>query len=235
MPTKANSSILLGYLFAVLALVSCVNTPAGAAKPTVNSKSLAANNSSEKKRDQNQPAVDAETERVARELVEAHLPSLKEILRRLHDNEPAEYAKAVRELARSARRLEIAQGRSERAFEIELELLQAQTEVNLLTARLRVRDNPRDRKQLRSAVARLQAAQIARANDDVQVLRERLARTEKQLELAQQRLQARQKNAAEQLEKTYSSLLRKAGRDADADSLPRTTRNQNTKAAADNR
>lgn len=180
-----------------------------ATQPVVNSKSLAANSNSKPAAPS---AIDPEAESKAIKLVQSHLPNLKEILRRLRENEPGEYAKAIRDLARSARKLEWAENRADGSFDLELELLKSQTEVNLLTARLQVRDNARDRKQLRVAAERLQSAQIAKAKHDVQVLRERLARTQKQLNVAQQRLQERQTNAEEQLETTYSNLLRKAGR-----------------------
>jgi hypothetical protein len=210
----ARAALLLGIAF--VTLVACPLSLLTAMQPVVNPKASPANNDP-KDTAADKALIDTESEAKATSLVVTHLPQLKPILRQLRENEPNEYAKAVRDLARSAKKLELAQSRSDRAFEVELELLQAQTEVNLLTARLRVRDNPRDRKLLRTGVARLQSAQLTRAEYEVQLLRERLARTQKQLDSAQQRLQGKQTATDEQVEKTYSSLLRKAGREPEGE------------------
>jgi len=204
----ASQRILCGSIYVALAFGLLVSV-ASATQPVVHSKSLAANTNNKKA---TPVTVDRDAEARATQLVRSHLPNLKEILRRLRENEPGEYAKAIRDLARSARKLEVAENRADGSFDLELELLKSQTEVNLLTARLQVRDSTRDRKQLRVAAERLQAAQISKAKHDVQVLRDRLNRAQKQLELAQQRLQTRQANPEGQLEKSYTNLLRKAGR-----------------------
>lgn len=210
--------------FSVLALgLGWCATTLPATQPVVNSRSLASNtNNNNKTTEQkraaqktagNRTAVDTDAEAKATRLVQMHLPSLKEILRRLRESEPREYARAIQDLSRSARKLELAEGRADGSYDVELELLKSQTQVNLFTARLRVRDDARDRKKLKAAIERLQQAQVARAQFDVQLLRTRLARTQKQLDQAEQRLQSKQDNFDEQIEKTYSSLLRKAGRD----------------------
>ena len=54
---------------------------------------------------------------------------------------------------------------------------------------------------------------IARAGYDVEMLQARLQRTQQQLEAAQQRLEAKRLNPEDQLETSYRSMLRKAGRD----------------------
>ncbi|MDG2220817.1 MAG: hypothetical protein P8L85_05520 [Rubripirellula sp.] len=157
--------------------------------------------------------IDKESEAKANQLVAIHLPELKNILRRLRESEPQEYAKAIHDLARSARKLEIAKNRTNGGFEVELQLLKSQTEVNLLTARLRVRDSSRDRKQLRSALTRFQTAQFERTKYEVQTLRDRLERTQKLLASAEQRLESKQQLSTEQFEKNYLRLIRKAGRE----------------------
>lgn len=159
--------------------------------------------------------ISPESEARANQLVVSHLPELKNILRRLRESEQQEYAKAIHDLARSARKLELAESRADGGFEVELQLLKSQTKVNLLTARLRVRDSNRDRKQLRSALNRFHSAQIERTKYEVQALRNRLVHTQKQLASAEQRLESKQQLTTEQLEKNYLRLIRKAGREPD--------------------
>jgi hypothetical protein len=156
---------------------------------------------------------DRETEKIVQQLVQAHLPELTKVLSQLRAVQPQEYDRVIKDLARSARKLEIAQNRDQHLFEIEVELLQAEYHASLLTARLKVRDSESDRKQLREAAKRLQHAQIARAEYDVNAFRQRLARSQQQLESAVARLEARKNEAEDQLEKSYLNMLRKAGRD----------------------
>ena len=161
--------------------------------------------------------VDPEVETAALELVRAHLPRLKMLLERLRADHPRQYKQAINDLARSARRLEVAKNRDERLFEIEVETLKAQSAVNLLTAKLKVRDNGAERKQLRKAVERLHRSQITRAQYDVHSLQARLKRTEQQLKAAQDRLKTKRENSDQLTEKAYVGLLRKAGRQLEPD------------------
>jgi hypothetical protein len=155
-------------------------------------------------------AVDRNAELAATELVEIHLPELKTVLKHLRTQQPREYAVAIRDLAKSARRLEVAKNRDERLYDIEVELLQAQSDAKLLTAKLKVRDNEPDRRQLREATRRLQQAEIARVEYEIHTLQERLKKTQQLLDAAQSRLTTRQNE--DQLEKSYLNFLRKAGR-----------------------
>lgn len=156
--------------------------------------------------------VDRDTESKAISLVKAHLPELNDVLGRLRADQPRQYDRAIRDLAKSVRKLELAQKRDEQLYEIELELLQAETQVSLLTAKLKVRDSQSDRKQLRNAVARLHQAQVTRIEYDVDLYRQRLERAKRQFDAAGERLEAKQTNRDQQLEESYLGLLRKAGR-----------------------
>ncbi|MGI9472386.1 MAG: hypothetical protein ACR2NZ_12675 [Rubripirellula sp.] len=172
--------------------------------------------------------LDRETEARAKDLVSSHLPALKVVLERLQSDQPREYDRAIRDLARSARKLETAKGRDENLYEAELELLQAQTEATLLTAKLKVRDNASDRKRLREAAARLQQAQVSRAEYEVLTYQQRLEKAEKLLKSAEQRLAQRKENAKESIEKSYSLMLRKAGRTPSKTGEPRKSDSQKT-------
>lgn len=156
---------------------------------------------------------DGEVERRVLRLVQTHLPQLESVLQRLRADQPREYLHALRDLARSAKRLEATKKRDERLYEIEVDVLQSQTDVNLLTATLKVRDSQRDRKRLREAAARLQQSLIDRSAYDVDVLTQRLEKTQQQLRAAQQRLEAKSAQSDEQIEQAYLGMLKKAGRE----------------------
>jgi hypothetical protein len=160
--------------------------------------------------------VDPATEKLVRTLVRNQLPELEGVLQRLRSDNPAQYARAVGDLARSARKLEAARKRDERLYEVELEWLQAEHAVTLLTAKLKVRDDQQDRTALRQAVERLQQAQLARAEYDVQSLQTRLDRTRQLLEKAESRLQAKRDNLKRDADSSYAALLKKAGRGSPA-------------------
>jgi membrane-associated HD superfamily phosphohydrolase len=162
----------------------------------------------------NPAPVDRDTVLHANKLVSSHLPSLKSVLERLREDQPREYDRAVRDLARSARKLDSAKSRDERLYELELELLQAQTDAALLTAKLKVRDNAADRRRLKNAAARLQQAQISRSEYDIAMYKQRLERTQQLLKAAEEKLAKKQQNREEAVEKSYSAMLRKAGRDS---------------------
>ncbi len=195
---------------AVLTLLSCGAWTAEA-RPATNSKSLA--DSGKKPTPKSPIPVDRNTEAIAIELVETHLPELDDVLKRLRGDRAREYDRAIRDLARSARKLELLKNRDERLYEIELELLKAQHQVNLLMAKLKVRDSQSDRGLLRTAARRLQQAQLTRADYDVEQFRQRLEKAKQQLAAAETRLKAKQLDPENQLEKSYLGMLRKAGRE----------------------
>ena len=116
-----------------------------AVEAEINSKSLADNG--KKPTPQTQIQVDRDTEAKALALVKTHLPELNDVLGRLHTKQPRQYDRAIRDLAKSVRKLELAENRDQELYEIELELLKAQTQANLLTAKLKVRDSQSDRQQ----------------------------------------------------------------------------------------
>lgn len=212
--TSSNSSSRGTVVLLALCSVSfAIVASAVEARPATNSKTMAeARNTSAPKKTQ-QPTVDQETEAKSLALVQAHLPELSPVLKRLRADQPREYDRAIRDLAKNARKLELAKNRDERLYDAEVELLKAQNEVNLLTAKLKVRDRQNDRKRLREAASRLQQAQLVRAQYDVEIFQQRLEKAQAQLDAAKGRLEAKQSNSQQQLDKLYQVLLRKAGRE----------------------
>ena len=162
----------------------------------------------------NPTPVDRDTEKRAKSLVSSHLPALSIVLKRLREDQPREYDRAIRDLARSARRLDSAKSRDEVLYELELELLQAQTAATLLMAKLKVRDNPADRKHLKTSAERLHQAQISRAEYEISMYELRLERTKQLLTSAQEKLLQKKENREAAVEKSYSAMLRKAGRES---------------------
>lgn len=152
------------------------------------------------------------TDQVALRLVRQYLPELEPMLDRLRQSDAKQFKRATAELARWSRRLELAQKRDQRLYEIEVESLKAEAEVNLLTARLKVRDDAADRERLKTAMARLQQAKLARGQYDVEMLTVKMKRVQQQLKTARERLQTMRSNVNDDPDAAYVDQLRKAGR-----------------------
>jgi hypothetical protein len=158
-------------------------------------------------------AVDHKIEQQVMELVRAYLPELTTVLSQLRQVQPKQYAMAIKDLGKAARKLELARKRDPRLLEIEVELLQAEHQASMLVAKLKVRDSASDRDKLHQAAKRLQQAQISRARYDVELIRQRIAKAEQQLKMAKHRLESREQDQEVQLEKSFLNMLRQAGRD----------------------
>lgn len=172
------------------------------------------NESSDTQRDR--PAarrtIDEQVERGVLRMVQNHLPDIKVLLDQLRINEPQQYDSAIRNLAKSSRRLETAKKRGEELFELEVHIVQAQSSINLLIAKLKIRDNKRDRQALMEATKRFQQAEIARAQYEVTQLKSRLERMTTQLQNAEKRLNEKQVQFDDNVESGFKTYLRKSGR-----------------------
>lgn len=157
-----------------------------------------------------------QSEAVVLQLVRLHLPELRGMLERLRAEDPLQYRHAIDDLEKSARRLDTVRRRDEQLYEIEVRLLQAKTSVNLAIARLKIRDASADRQRLRDAITRLKHAEQQRAEYEVQILEQRLARIEQQLTEARLRSESKQADSVENIDTTYRNLLRRAGRKPDS-------------------
>lgn len=156
--------------------------------------------------------IDKELETAVCQMVEDHLPDLQSMLNHLRNKEPKQYELAIRNLSKYARRLESAKKRGEQIFEFEVESVKAQSAVDVLVAKLKVRDNKSDREALRKAVGRLHDATLSRAKFDVTQLELRLKRTQQQLDTAKKRVKTKQSDSESSIEKSYATYLRRAGR-----------------------
>ena len=156
--------------------------------------------------------LNSESEQLAMQLASQHLPQLTPLLEQLKIDQTRQYERAIIDLARSAKKLNAAQKRDERLFQVELELLKADTEANLTAARLKVRDKLQDRNKLHDAVARLHAAKQAKMQYEVELLRKRLARDQTLLAAAEQNLSTFEEDSSNSVDAVYATLLRKADR-----------------------
>ncbi len=163
-------------------------------------------NSSKAERDRNE-----DQERLVLQMVRAYLPELKELLGHLREKDPRQYDRAIRNLARSARRLEAARRRGQEALELEVGVVQAQSAVNLLIAKLKVRDSKQDRQALRDAAERLAIAELARSRHELAVMRSRLKRLQKQVDQTAKRIDQRDSELENTIRKNYQSYLKKSG------------------------
>lgn len=156
--------------------------------------------------------LDQEQERGVLQMVHDHLPEIKVLLDQLREKEPRQYDAAIMNLAKSSRRLQAARKRGEAAFELEVQVVQAQSAINLLVAKLKVRDNKADRAALRDATQRLELAEFSRAKHDVAQMRSRLDKLQDQLQVAEKRLGEKQSQRDENIERAFQIYLRKSGR-----------------------
>jgi len=151
-------------------------------------------------------------EKEVKPLLEDHLPDLIPLVNRLKIGQPKLYYHALVQLGGAARRVESAQSKSPVLHEIELEALKANTQVNLIGARLQVRDSKRDRQELQTAVQRLYDAEERRLEWVVSQIEDRVEMVQQQLETATQRLAEKRRGEADLIANQYERLLRKAGR-----------------------
>ncbi|KAA5544580.1 hypothetical protein FYK55_09695 [Roseiconus nitratireducens] len=160
----------------------------------------------------NRPQLDRELEKNVLQMVDSHLPELKVLLDRLRSKDPGQYEAAIRNLANSSRRLQAAKKRGEEAFELEVEVVKARSAVNLLVAKLKLRDRAADRKALREATEHLERAELARSRYEYSVWQQRLEKMRQQVNTVQERLQTKERRFDENLQQSYENYLRKAGR-----------------------
>ncbi len=200
------------YLTAILLLAGLAFSSIAVA---VDSADKLANGNPDNSKSKTNASLDLGLERAAIDLVTNQLPELAPVIQQLRKSHPDQYNNAIRDLARSARRLEAAKNRGEEIYEIEAALLKAQTHARLLTAKLKVRDRDSDRKELRAAVEAMVAIELELVQHEIRVTKQKIEKAKQQLSGAEERLAEKQNHLDEHLEKTYLNFLRKAGRNSE--------------------
>jgi hypothetical protein len=161
------------------------------------------------------PTPDPETAALA--FLRENHPELAELLQRLKPVKPAEYDRAVRELAQVSRNLAAIKARNPQAYERNLNVWKAKSRVELLTAKLASASGPCPEleSQLRQAVEDQLDIEIGRQKFERDQVEERFRKLKENLD----RLESRRGSI---IESRYQALLKKGER----------ARQQNEKAAA---
>jgi hypothetical protein len=107
-----------------------------------------------------QVAITPEREAAAMTFVERNHGELSGLLASLKTNQPRQYEQAIREIYRVTERLAGIQERDPLHYELEVKLWTAQSQVQLLAARLKMGDTQEQRKQLREALSAQIAARL---------------------------------------------------------------------------
>ncbi|GEM_PF-5264034 len=153
--------------------------------------------------------LDAATERQVLAMVDQHLPDLKGMLDYLRSHAPEEYQQALRDLARRARRLKLALRRGERFYETELQTLKVENRIDLAVAKLRLKDEPSLRVQLRGDLRELQQLRTERLLLERDAIEQRVERATEQLAAAEKRLLESRRAGDAAAERAYENLVRK--------------------------
>jgi len=158
------------------------------------------------------------------ELAERHLPELLPVLGHLRDHEPQQYDKAIRDLDRAAKRLEMQARRGEKFFDAAMRQWQARGRVDLLKARLRVRPSDEDSARLVAAMKAYRESELARLTLERQTLEQRQRTLTQRAEQATQAANRAAKQLAEidkNIERVKAQRIdaRSAARRRDADAI----------------
>jgi hypothetical protein len=134
-----HSKSLLTAVLVLLALVGHV--PAGGSEPARSAKKAKSTRSIE---------VTAEQEEEVVRFLRLHHAELAELTAHLQSSSPSDYRKAIRDLWKTRERLMQIKQRDRRRYELELEAWVVQSKIQLLVARLAIKDDAAFRDELRS-------------------------------------------------------------------------------------
>jgi hypothetical protein len=151
------------------------------------------------------------------ELAERHLPELLPVLGHLRDHEPQQYAKAIADLDRAAKRLEIQSRRGEQFFDAALRQWQSRGRVDLLKARVRVRPSEADSVRLKAAMKDYRESELAR----LKLERETLAERERMMTRRAEQATRAAERAAKQLAEIDRNIERVKAQRIDAQAAGR--------------
>lgn len=126
-------------------------------------------------------AVTPEREAAVRTFVERNHPELSGLLAHLKENQPKEYERAVRELHRVTERLAGIQERDPTQYELEIKLWAAQSQVQLLAARLKMGQTEELKNQLRETLSAQADAKVELLKHEKSRVAGRLSKIERDL------------------------------------------------------
>jgi hypothetical protein len=126
-------------------------------------------------------AITPEREAAVMAFVERNHAELSGLLAHLKENQPKQYEQAVKEIYRITERLAGVQERDPLLYELEVKVWTAQSQVQLLAARLKMGDTQEQRQQLREALAAQIQARLAVLKHQRDSAAQRLARMDEQI------------------------------------------------------
>ena len=122
----------------------------------------------------NQPvALSESSESSGLDLARQHLPELVPVLEYLRSKEPDRYRKAILDLDRAVKRLELQRRRGQAFFDVALRQWQARGKIDLIKARLKVRPTAKDRDSLLVEMSRVREIELERLELERESVRQR--------------------------------------------------------------
>ncbi len=162
------------------------------------------------------PVFSAEAEAEAMTLVRLHLPELAQVLEPLKTTNPAEYRKAITELAAEAKNLSNIRARNPARSDLALDAWKARTRVELIAAQLANSPSPERESRLRAAIEARVEVDIRRHRFEadqteaaVVRAREHLARVEANRDRLRESLKQVEANRDVKIEARFRALLPK--------------------------
>jgi hypothetical protein len=126
-------------------------------------------------------SVTPEREAAVRTFVERNHPELSGLLAHLKEHQPKEYERAVRELHRVTERLAGVRERDSAQYDLEIKLWTAQSQVQLLAARLKMGQSEELKDQLRQALGAQADAKVDLLKHEKSRVAGRLSKIERDL------------------------------------------------------
>jgi hypothetical protein len=156
-------------------------------------------------------APTAEEIAAADALLSQHLPELRSLVDVLQKRAPKEYGKAIRDLSKSSKRLEGFKKRDRQLYDLEVQFLQAQVKVDLVTAQLQVASLPSLEKDLRSAIDQRAKVRIARNVRQKQLLLDRHRQVSQEIKRLEDQLLEQNESFQVQTQREFDQIVRRAG------------------------
>jgi hypothetical protein len=171
---------IVGLFGALLAEGLWAQGESDSARPQAAGK-LNGNKANGKAKNRQPLAVTPEREAAVMTFVERNHAELSGLLAHLKENQPRQYEQAVKEIYRVTERLATVQERDPLLYELEVKVWTAQSQVQLLAARLKMGDTQEQRRQLREALAAQIEARLAVLKHQRDASAQRLARMDEQI------------------------------------------------------
>jgi len=179
------------------------------------------------------------------ELAKKHLNELLPVLKHLKNHSPQQYEKAMRDLDRSAKRLDSIKNRDSKLFDISVREWKTRGHVDLLKAKVRIKKSDVDQKEILQQLQLLRDIELERLERELAILDERIAANEERVRQTKQMIdrgaELRTKLNAQRLrlesetidENSYVYLRAISGNKNDADRAVQPSKSTSNKVSND--